>query len=397
MAKNSMLITRPTRVEVNLDAIAHNIQLIRKKVTSRVKIMAVVKADGYGHGAIEVAKTAIESGADYLAVAIPEEGLELRRAGIEAPILVLGLIPPEKVQVIVEHNLTQTICTKELAEALSAKAQELDRVAKVHVKVDTGMGRIGVLPEDVVNFIKQISNLKGIRIEGIFTHFSEADKKDKTFTELQIARFKQIITKLERIGIQIPIKHAANSAGILDLPSSYFDLVRPGIMIYGLYPSKEIIHTLNLKPAMSFKTAVAYLKTVPPRTPISYGRTFITQKESVIATLPVGYADGYNRLLSNKGEVLIRGRRAPVVGRVCMDMTVVDVSHIPGVRVGDEVVLFGKQGDDEISIDEVAYKINTINYEVVCNIGKRVPRIYLKDGKKVGIKLPFSIKDEIRM
>lgn len=377
-----MLMVRPTRAEVDLNAIAHNIQAIRKKVTNGVKIMAVVKADGYGHGAIEVARVALQNGIDFLAVAIPEEGVELRRSGIETPILVLGLIPPEKAWVVVEHNLTQTVCTKELAEVLSAKAQELSKVAQVHVKVDTGMGRIGVLPEDVVSFIKETSKLKGIKIEGIFTHFSEADKKDKTFTELQIARFTRVITKLEKTGIQIPVKHAANSAGILDFPSCYFDLVRPGIMIYGLYPSKQVTHTINLKAAMSFKTAVAYLKTVPPGTSIGYGRSFITQKRSVIATLPVGYADGYNRLLSNKGEVLIRGRRAPVVGRVCMDMTQVDVSHIRGVRIGDEVVLFGKQGDDEIPVDEVASNIDTINYEIVCNIGKRVPRIYLRDLKK---------------
>lgn len=371
---------RATRVEIDLDAIAYNIQLIRKRVGMKVRIMAVVKADGYGHGSVEVAKVALENGADYLAVAIPEEGVELRRAGIEAPILVFSLTPAGESKNIVAYNLTQAVCTKELAEALSARAQELNKVAKVHIKVDTGMGRIGIFPEDVVDFVTEVSKLKGIELEGIFTHFPDADGKDKSFTELQIGKFQQIIAELENIGIKIPIKHAANSAGILDFPSSLFNLVRPGITIYGLAPSKEIIHTMNLKPAMTFKTAVAYLKTVPLGSPISYGRTFITQKESRIATLAVGYADGYNRLLSNKGEVIIRGKRAPVVGRVSMDMTMVDVSHIPEVQIDDEVVLFGKQGGDEISIDEIAYKCNTISYEIVVSIGKRVPRIYLRGG-----------------
>jgi len=376
------LTIRPTRVEIDLNAIAHNIQAIRRKVGGGVKIMAVVKADGYGHGATEVAKVALQSGAEWLGVAIPEEGIELRSSGIEAPILVLGLTPPHEVREIITHDLSQTVSTTELAEALSTEAQQLGKVAKVHVKVDTGMSRIGVPPEDAVNFVKQLSQLKAVEIEGIFTHFSVSDSiddsKDRKFTESQIGKFKQVIARLEDNEIQIPIKHAANSAGVLNFPSSYFDMVRPGIMMYGLYYSREAAVAENLQPAMSFKTAIIHLKTVPPETSISYGRTFITEKESIIATLPVGYADGYNRLLSNKGEVLVKGRRAPIVGRVCMDMTMIDVSHLPEVKMGDEVVLFGQQGDAEIPMDEIADKTNTIINEVACSIGKRVPRVYLR-------------------
>jgi len=373
---------RPTRVEIDLNAIAHNIELVRRKVGHQVKIMAVVKADGYGHGAAEVATVALQNGAECLGVAIPEEGIELRTSGIRAPILVLGLAPPNHARDVIKHDLSQTVSAMELAAALSTEAQELGKAAKVHIKVDTGMSRIGVPPEDAVNFVERILQLKGVDVEGIFTHFSVsdsvADSKDKTFTESQIGKFKQVVARLAQDGIQIPIKHAANSGGVLHFPSSYFDMVRPGIMLYGLYYSREVAVAENLQPAMSFKTAIIHLKTVPPEASISYGRTFVTEKESIIATLPVGYADGYNRLLSNKGEVLVKGRRAAVLGRVCMDMTMIDVSHVPDVEVGDEVVLFGKQGDAEIAMDEIADKTNTIINEVACSIGKRVPRVYLR-------------------
>ena len=367
-------------MEINLNNIVYNISEIRKRIGDKVKIMAVVKANGYGHGAVEVAKIALKSGAQCLAVATLEEAVELRKAGIQSSILVFGLSPPTQAQQIVKHNLSQTVCNMDLVRALSTEAQFQGKTAKIHVKVDTGMGRLGIAPEKVTDFVKQISHLKGIEIEGIFTHFSVADK-DKSFTELQIKRFKEVVANLEKEGIHIPIKHTANSAAILDVPSSYFDLVRPGIMLYGLYPSTKVNHTINLKPVMSFKTEVAFLKTVPAGASLSYGRTFTTKEKSIIATLPVGYADGYSRALSNKGEVLIKGKRAPVVGTICMDMTLVDVSHIPDVRVGDEVVLFGRQEGAQISVDELSSKIGTINYEIVCGISKRVPRIYIRGDK----------------
>lgn len=371
---------RPTRVEINLDNIAHNISEIQRRIGDKVKIMAVVKANGYGHGAVEVARTALESGVEWLAVAMLEEAVGLREDGIQSPILVLGLSPPAEAGELVKYRLAQAVCTGELAQALSAEAKLQGQDAKVHVKVDTGLGRLGILPEEVRGFISEISHLKGIEIEGIFTHFSVAGK-DRRFTELQMKKFQGMLASLEKAGIRIPVKHAANSAAVLDTPSSYFSLVRPGIALYGLYPSLKVTHSIHLKPAMSFKTQVAYLKTVPAGVSLSYGRTFVTRKKSRIATLPVGYADGYSMALSNRGEVLIKGKIAPVVGRVCMDMTLVDVTHIPDVKVGDEVVLFGSQDGAQLSADEVASKIGTINYEVLCGIDRRVPRVYIKGDK----------------
>lgn len=373
---------RPTRAEVSLDNISSNIQQIRKRVGDKVKIMAVVKADGYGHGATRVAKTVLQNKAEWLAVATVEEALQLREEGINSPILVFGLSPPEQAREVVRHQLSQTVCTKDLACALSDEARRQQQAARVHVEVDTGMGRLGISPEKAGRFIKEILCLKGVQIEGIFTHFSVADE-DKDFTQLQIKRLKQTTSSLEKEKTHIPLKHAANSAAIMDIPSSYFDLVRPGIMVYGLYPSPRTNRTLPLKPAMSFKTQVIYLKKVPAGYSLSYGRTFTTRKKSLIATLPVGYADGYPRALSNKGEVLVKGKKAPVVGRVCMDMTLVDVTHIPDTKVGDEVLLFGKQENEEILVDELATKTGTINYELVCGISKRVPRVYINERKEI--------------
>jgi len=366
---------RPTRVEIDLDSIAYNIHQIRKKVGNKTKIMAVMKANAYGHGAVEVAKVAIDAGAQWLAVALVEEGIQLREAGIQSPILILGSTPPDQVHEVIKYNLSQTVCSRELIETLSNEAQSWNQTAKVHIKVDTGLGRLGIFPEEVAAFVKESSCLEGIEIEGIFTHFSVADE-DKAFTELQIKKFKEVISNLEREKIHIPLKHAANSAAVVGFASSYFNLVRPGIILYGLYPSPEINRTIPLKPAMSFKTKITYLKRVPAGYSLSYDRTFTTKRKSLIAILPVGYADGYPRALSNKGEVLIKGKRAPVVGMICMDMTLVDVTHIPDVKVGDEVVLFGKQNGAQISADEIASKSDLINYEILCGISKRVPRIY---------------------
>jgi len=363
---------RPTRVEIDLDSIAYNIHQIRKKVGNKTKTMAVMKANAYGHGAVEVAKVAIDAGAQWLAVALVEEGIQLREAGIQSPILILGSTPPDQVHEVIKYNLSQTVCSRELIETLSNEAQSWNQTAKVHIKVDTGLGRLGIFPEEVAAFVKESSCLEGIEIEGIFTHFSVADE-DKAFTELQIKKFKEVISNLEREKIHIPLKHAANSAAVVGFASSYFNLVRPGIILYGLYPSPEMNRTIPLKPAMSFKTKITYLKRVPAGYSLSYDRTFTTKRKSLIAILPVGYADGYPRALSNKGEVLIKGKRAPVVGMICMDMTLVDVTHIPDVKVGDEVVLFGKQNGAQISADEIASKSGLINYEILCGISKRVP------------------------
>ena len=367
-------VERATRAIIDLGAISRNIAEIRKKIGNKRGLMAVVKADGYGHGAVEVSRAALRSGADFLGVALPEEGQQLREAGIEAPILVVGLIQPEEAYKVVKFQLSQAVASVELLEALNHEASKVSTWISVHVKLETGMGRIGVKPEDAVSFVRKVKSFKNLNLEGLFSHFSSADEKDKTFSERQLQLFDQVIGNLQLAGIEVPKKHIANSAAILDLPQSYYDIVRPGIMIYGLYPSREVSHSIELKPAMTFKTKISEVKVVPPGTPISYGRTFITKKKTTVATLPVGYADGYNRLLSNHGEVLVKGRRAPVIGTICMDMCMVDASSVEDIRPGDEVILF----DEELSVDEIAAKIGTINYEVVCGVNKRVPRIYIQ-------------------
>jgi len=368
-------VERPTRAIVNLKAISHNIAQIRKRIGKRRNLMAVVKADGYGHGAVRVGLTALKSGADCLGVTLPEEGEELRKAGISASIVVLGLIKPEEAHKAVELELEQTICTVEVAEALDQIARDASVRMNVHVKVDTGMGRIGVHPEDALAFLRRIGRFKNLNLEGMFSHFASADEADKTFPRKQIEVFDEVVRQIEASGIKIPKKHIANSAGVLDLPESYYDLVRPGIMIYGLYPSKEVSRSIPLKPAMTLKTEVVFLKRVPSGTPISYGRTFETRRESLVATIPVGYADGYSRLLSGRGKVLVKGCRVPLIGRVCMDMCMIDLSQVEDVRQGDEVILFG----EDLPADEIADMTGTINYEVVCAIGKRVPRIYVDE------------------
>jgi len=366
---------RPTQAVVNLKAISDNIAQIRKRIGRRRELMVVVKADAYGHGAVPVSRAALRSGATCLGVSSPEEGGELREAGMDIPILVLGLIQPEAADKAVGLKLEQTICSLELAAALDQGSRKASTRINVHVKVDTGMGRIGVLPENALAFVRRVRQFKNLDLTGIFSHFSSADDADKTFALRQLEIFNGVVREIEAAGIHIPKKHMANSAAILDLPESYLDLVRPGIMLYGLYPSPHVSRSIKLKPAMTLRTEVSYVKSVPGRTPISYGRTFFTRKETRVATLPVGYADGYSRLLSNRGTVLIKGQRAPLIGRVCMDMCLADISGIKNVRVGDEVILFG----EEISADEVAENMGTINYEVVCGVGRRVPRVYVEE------------------
>jgi len=365
-------VERATRAIVDLNAISHNIAEIRKRIGNRRDLMAVVKADGYGHGAVEVSLTALRSGATCLGVALPEEGRQLRDNGVEVPILVMGLIQPEEAYKVIDSELEQAISTVELAEALDQEAGKASTHLKVHIKVDTGMGRIGVSPEDALELTRKVSRFQNLDLEGMFSHFPSADESDKTFSIRQIETFNDLVKEIEGGGFKIAKRHMANSAAVLDLPESYFDLVRPGIMIYGLYPSREVGRSIKLKPAMSLKTHVTYVKPVPVDSPISYGRTYRTKRRALVATLPVGYADGYSRLLSNQGSVFIKGRRAPLIGRVCMDMCMIDVSEIGDVQIGDEVVLFGENPP----VDEIADKIGTINYEVVCAVGKRVPRVY---------------------
>jgi len=366
-------VLRSTRAIVDLSAIGSNVAAIRDQIGSRRLLMAAVKADGYGHGAVEVARVALSSGADCLGVALPEEGKRLREAGIEVPILVLGLIQPDEAYKVVESDLDQTVYSMPLVEALNSEARRSSKKVNIHLKVDTGMGRIGIKPNEAVGFAKRVQRYKNLNLVGVFSHFCTADSADKTFAQTQLQRFSEVLDSLEQADIHVTIRHIANSAAVLDMTEAYLDMVRPGIMIYGLYPSNQVTHSITLEPAMTLVTKVIAIKTVPAGTSISYGRTFITtKKETTIATLPLGYGDGLSRLLSNKAEVLIRNTRAPLVGTICMDMCMVDVSGVKDVKCGDQVTIFGK----DPSVEELAEKIGTINYEVTCNVSKRVPRVY---------------------
>jgi alanine racemase len=368
------MFERSVWVEIDLGAIAHNVQEIRKITPENTQICAVVKADAYGHGAVAVAKTVLEAGADRLAVAIMSEALELRRAGFRVPILVLGYTPICQAPIVADHNITQTIFSMELAQALSKAAVIAGKTVNVHIKIDTGMGRIGIRPEDAGEFAVAVARLPGIRIEGVFSHFATSDSGDKNFTYVQYQQFMQAVQYIEDKGIRIPIRHIANSAALLDLPEMHLDMVRPGIILYGLWPSDEVDHSIELRPAMKFKAQVCFAKSMPVDASISYGRAYFTSKKSKIATLPVGYADGWSRLLVNKVNVVVRGQRAPLVGRVCMDQCMIDVTHIPETVAGDEALLFG---GPELPVDEVAGHMGTINYEIICMVGKRVPRLYV--------------------
>lgn len=369
---------RPVWAEINLSAIKHNVQEVRRIIPEHTRIMAVIKANAYGHGAVPAAEAVLAAGADCLAVAILEEALELRRNGIQAPILVLGYTPAEGYPEVVKNEITQTIYTYEQALKLSEAAAAAGRPARVQIKIDTGMGRIGFTPDDEsVMAIKGIAELP-LEIEGLFTHLANADAADKTHSLLQLDRFSRFCKKVAAAGVPVKYRHAAGSAAVIDLPEAHLDLVRPGLMLYGLYPSQEIDRSkVRLQPAMALKTRIIHLKRVEAGTTISYGSTFTTAETSLIATLPLGYADGYSRLLSNRGTVLVRECRAPVVGRVCMDQCMLDVTAVPGVAPGDEVVLFGRQGKAVISAEEVADQAQTISHEIVSRISSRVPRVYL--------------------
>lgn len=360
-----------TYAEISLSAIKHNLAEIRKLLAPKVEFMAVVKANAYGHGAVAVSRAAVDAGADRLAVANLKEALEIREAGIVSPILILTESPTSVMDEIVQYDLCQTIYSFSEARALSEEAQKRKKTARVHVKVDTGMGRVGVPPSEAVAFITKISSLPGLELEGVFTHFAKAEDPQDNFTVDQFQKFQHVISKVKHI----PIKHSANSAAVLYHSETHLDMVRVGLMMYGLYPLGSSRRMINLKPALSFKSRVTYIKRIPAGTPLSYGCTYSTPSETTIATIPVGYADGFSRRLSNRGQVIIRGKRYPVVGRVTMDLTMINVGG-SDVEVGDEVVLIGEQNGQAISADEVAGLEDTISYEVICGIGKRVPRIY---------------------
>jgi len=366
-------------VTIDLDAIGHNVGLVRNKVGKDVKILAVVKANAYGHGAPEVALY-LESKVDAFAVATVEEALQLRAAGIEKPVMILADVPETHFPELIEHGVTLSVSSYQNAMALSDAAATQKKTAMLHIKLDTGMTRIGFQPSDIADILK-VSALPNLTIEGIFTHYSCADMTDKRYSELQLARFEKTVRELEHHGLSISVKHISNSAGIIEFDAHHFNMVRTGIMTYGLYPSDEVNPDFGLKPAMSFFARVTHVKTVEAGHGVSYNATYVTQAPTVIATISIGYADGYPRALSGKGRVLLHGQYAPILGRVCMDQLMVDVTHIPAVLVGDTATLVGVDGINTLSVEELADNAASFNYEFVCGIGMRVPRIYLKDGK----------------
>ncbi len=370
---------RPVWAEIDLTAIEHNCKLIKGLLKSSTELMAIIKADAYGHGAAPVARRALSSGAAWLGVSSLEEALEIRQGGIDAPILILGYTSLEDAPVTVAHRVTQTVFNLKQGIILNEAAKELNNKAQIHIKIDTGMSRLGFAPDKAsIQIIKELSGLSHLVIQGIYTHLADAGNPDKTSALKQLHLFQDFIRNLEAEGISIPLKHTANSAAILNLPESHLDLVRAGIIIYGLYPYREEKEKrVNFKPALSLKTKIVHLKEVEPGTAISYGGTYVVNCPSKIATLPLGYADGINRLLSNQGEALIRGKRVKIVGKICMDQLMVDVTEVEAVASGDEAVLIGKQGEEEITSDEIAERLNTINYEIVCAISSRVIRKHL--------------------
>ncbi|MCQ9207035.1 MAG: alanine racemase [Omnitrophica bacterium] len=367
---------RPTWAEVDLTAVKYNLRAIQNLVGRNTGIMAVVKANAYGHGIIRISKLLEKLKIRYLGVATLDEALTLRKAGVKSPILVLGSVLPEEEEAALWRDVTLTLCNSELLARLKKLAGRRLK-PRVHVKVDTGMGRIGVWHEEAVKFIKKVKDAGNIEIEGVYMHFSIAGR-DKSFTQYQIDSFEKVLSGLAKLNIDIPLKHAANSIACALWKKSHFNIVRPGLIIYGIYPKRSFPRMIRLKPAFSLKTKIAFIKNTPPGRSISYGRTYITQSSTRIASLPIGYADGYGRILSNKAEVLVRGERMPVVGKITMDQTMIDVGRVKTAKVGDEVVLIGRQRGEEIRIERLARLAGTIPYEIMTGITGRVPHRYKK-------------------
>ena len=368
------MIRRNVWAEVDLSAIGHNIKETKKVLQPDTKLCAVVKANAYGHGAVPVAKAAIEAGADFLAVAMTQEALELRLAGVDVPILILGALTPGHEETVVEYNISQTVPDFKSAEILSAAAVKKDKVAKIHLVVETGMNRIGCKVSEAGNLAEAIVALPNVELEGVFSHFAKADAEDKTYMQRQYDAFAEAIKNIEAKGVCVPIKHIANSAAITEAPEVHMNMVRQGITLYGLWPSSEVKRSLHYQPVMSLKAKVVFVKEVPAGEKIGYGCTYETTRTTKVATLPLGYADGISRKLSNRGYVSIRGCKAPIVGRVCMDQMMVDITDSPDVTEGDVAIIFG---GNEISIDTVAEWMETINYEVLCLLSDRIPRRYV--------------------
>lgn len=370
--------------KIDLDAVAWNMEQMKKNLKEGTEMVAVIKTDGYGHGAVQVASM-LES-YDYVwgyAVATLDEAVVLRAAEIQKPILVLGCIFPDQYWEMLKYEIRMNVYTKEMAEAISALAVEKGEQAYVHIKLDTGMARLGFSAEESsIEEIKEIAELPNLVLEGVFTHFAKADEEDKTFTMMQLEKFEWMTQRLEEEGVTFPYAHASNSAGIIDVRRADYNLVRAGIAIYGLYPSEEVDkEKVQLKPALSLKSHIAFVKDIPAGTPVSYGGDFVSEHQMRIATIPIGYGDGYPRSLSDTGYVLIRGKKAPIIGRICMDQFMVDVSDIPEVKFGDKVTLIGRDQEEYLPVEKLSELSGRFNYEFVCDLGKRIPRVYVQDGK----------------
>lgn len=375
---------------IDLDAVRHNMEQMHQNLSVGTKIMGVIKTDGYGHGAVPIGREL--EGIPYVsgyAVATAEEAFMLRNAGLKKPILILGYTFPYSYEEIIQREICPAVFRMDSAEELAACARKVGKKVRVHVKVDTGMTRVGICPDESgLTFVAKLIHMEGIEVEGIFTHFARADEADKTNAREQLARFLGFAERVEtRLGCRIPVRHCSNSAGIVELPEANLDVVRAGITLYGLWPSEEVSRDIiSLQPVLSLKSHVVYVKEVEAGVPVSYGGTYVTKAKTMIATIPVGYGDGYPRSLSGKGYVLIRGERAPILGRVCMDQFMVDVTHIKGVESQDEVTLLGRDGEEEISMELLGALSGRFNYELACVLGKRIPRVYLKDRRIVATK-----------
>lgn len=382
--------TRATWAEINIKNLKQNYKNIKKLLKEDTKICGVIKANAYGHGSIQIAKALVDEGADYLAIATLEEGIELRNNDIKLPILCLGYIQEECFDLALQNDIDITIYSKESAQSLNKVSKQKNKKARVHIKLDTGMSRLGFqINDETVDIIESICVYSNLDIVGIYSHFAMSDEKDKTFTNMQFNKFKYIIDELENRGIKIPIKHICNSAGIIDCPNYHLDMVRSGIILYGHYPSDDVMKDrLDLRPVMTLKTTVSNIKTVNPNTGISYGQKYRTNDFTKIATVPIGYADGFTRMLNESANMKIKDKLVPVVGRICMDQCMLQVDGLD-IRIGDEVKIFGEDAD--IKIERIANSLNTINYEVLCMISRRIPRVYL-EGNTVLHILDYLIK-----
>ncbi len=380
---NSNYIT----AEINRTAIKKNIKALKKKLKAETKFMAVVKSDAYGHGIIEIAEIAVNNGADYLGVARVDEAMELRKEGISLPILVFGYTADSDVEKLIKYDIIQTVYSLEYAQRLSSAVDRSGGRIDIHIKIDTGMGRLGFMTDDlpgmvnkygIVDDIRGVLKLKNLKLNGFYSHFASSDTSDKSHADLQLKRFKSFLQEMKNHGIEAEINHIANSAAIIEMPESHLNMVRAGISMYGLYPSPDVDRTkIHLTPAMEIKSHIAMVKNVGCGYQVSYGSTYITEKPTIIASIPVGYGDGYSRNHSSRGYMIVKGKQAPVVGRVCMDQTMLDLGEYSDAKPGDEVVIMGCQGKESISADDLADHLNTINYEIVTSITRRVPRIYI--------------------